>query len=288
MSALFQLGQILRGQIGSYTIIKRLQESVWLATSQSKQTVIVKSVCHFRLQNERDVLKSFQSRSPFVRPLIDEIADPSDPPAIVLKYAADHLLNASVSRKLTSPEIKYVARRILEAFRMLHEDGFVHTVLKPIAHFSHGGYAKDGDLIGAPIWRSPEPQLQIGWGTPTDIWSFGSLIITLVYGDNFFLFEPDVPAGHEDYELRILTRQCQFFGPFPVTYQGISSLETLAILTYIMRSLPPEKYKPFKRITEKEVSKVDRDFILKIMKLDPRDRPSARELLEDEWFNIET
>lgn len=30
-------------------------------------------------------------------------------------------------------------------------------------------YAKDGDLIGAPTWRSPEGQLRIGWGTQTDI-----------------------------------------------------------------------------------------------------------------------
>lgn len=37
-------------------------------------------------------------------------------------------------------------------------------------------YAKDSDLIGAPIWRSPEAQLRIGWGTPTDIWSFGALV----------------------------------------------------------------------------------------------------------------
>lgn len=73
------------------------------------------------------MLKRFQARSPFIRPLIDEIADPSDPPAIVLKHADDHLLNAAASKRLTSPEIKYVARRILEALKLLHEDGFVHT-----------------------------------------------------------------------------------------------------------------------------------------------------------------
>lgn len=89
--------------------------------------MIVKSVRHFRLENERDVLKRFQPRTPFIRPLIDEIVDPSDPPAIVLKHLDDHLLNASASQRLTSREIKYVARRILEALRVLHEDGFVHT-----------------------------------------------------------------------------------------------------------------------------------------------------------------
>ena len=37
-------------------------------------------------------------------------------------------------------------------------------------------WARDCDVIGAPIWRSPEAMLQIGWGTPTDIWSFGAMV----------------------------------------------------------------------------------------------------------------
>lgn len=35
---------------------------------------------------------------------------------------------------------------------------------------------------------------------------------------------------------------------------------------------------------EKEISKEDRDFLGRVMNLDPRDRPMARELLGDEWF----
>lgn len=89
--------------------------------------MIVKSVQHFRLQNERDVLKRFQSRTPFIRPLVDEVVEPSDPPAIVLRHLDENLLDASIARKLTSPEIKYVARRILEALRVLHNDNYVHA-----------------------------------------------------------------------------------------------------------------------------------------------------------------
>jgi serine/threonine protein kinase len=51
-----------------------------------------------------------------------------------------------------------------------------------------------------------------------------------------------------------------------------------------MDGVPPEKMKPFERITEQEVSKEDKAFLLKIMKLDPRDRPTAKQLMEDEWF----
>lgn len=146
MACSLRLGQCVRGQNGLYTISKQLQETVWLARYEADanlmvdsashslfsrtgtdRRVIVKSVHHFRLQNERDVLNRFQSRTPFIRPLIDEIVDPADPPAIVLKYLDDHLLNASVSKRLTNQEIKYVARRILEALKVLHEDKFVHT-----------------------------------------------------------------------------------------------------------------------------------------------------------------
>jgi serine/threonine protein kinase len=95
--------------------------------TQNQLPVIVKSVRHFRLENERTVLKRFQDSTRYIRPLLDEIVDPPDPPAIVLRHLDDSLLNASASRKLASSEVKYVARRIPEALKLLHEEGFVHT-----------------------------------------------------------------------------------------------------------------------------------------------------------------
>lgn len=44
---------------------------------------------------------------------------------------------------------------------------------------------------------------------------------------------------------------------------------------------------PFYLTTEKEVCKKDKEFIGKIMMMDWRDRPTAQELLEDEWFKEE-
>lgn len=37
-------------------------------------------------------------------------------------------------------------------------------------------FAQHGDSIGTPIFRSPEAQLQMRWGTATDIWSFGAMV----------------------------------------------------------------------------------------------------------------
>jgi len=76
------------------------------------------------VENERNVLRHFQDRTPYLRPLIDEIEEPSDPPTIVLKYLEDHLLNASIKKTLNRRELKYVSRRILEALKVLHEEGY--------------------------------------------------------------------------------------------------------------------------------------------------------------------
>lgn len=79
----------------------------------------------------------------------------------------------------------------------------------------------------------------------------------------------------------------QYFGPFPSSYKEIADEETLAILEYVMNAVPAEMMKPFKRASKKEITPEDKAFVSKVMKLDPRDRPTAKELLEDEWFTAE-
>jgi hypothetical protein len=84
--------------------------------------------------------------------------------------------------------------------------------------------------------------------------------------------------------LQILIKQHQFFGPFPLSYKEIADDETLVILIYVMYGEPREEMKPFRRVGEREISGEDKVFVLKDMKLDPRDKPTAKELLQDEWF----
>jgi serine/threonine protein kinase len=89
---------------------------------------VAKSVRHFRLQNERDILCRFQNRTTFIRPLIDELLDdPSHPPTLILRYLDDDTLHASNNQRFTRPEVKYVAQKVLEALAVLHDEGFVHT-----------------------------------------------------------------------------------------------------------------------------------------------------------------
>ena len=88
-----------------------------------REKVILKSAPQSRLDNEREVLRSFSGR-PYIRQLLDEVADP---PCLILEFLDDNLLDASNAKKLRKADIKFVAKNILEALKDFHEVGFVHT-----------------------------------------------------------------------------------------------------------------------------------------------------------------
>jgi serine/threonine protein kinase len=103
---------------------------------ENQQKVVAKSVRHFRLHNERDILLRFQNRTPCIRPLIDELEDSAVPPTLILRYLDDDALRASNKRRLTRPEVKYVAKQVLEALSVLHDEGFVHTGILRLSQVS--------------------------------------------------------------------------------------------------------------------------------------------------------
>ncbi|KAK4233117.1 kinase-like domain-containing protein [Achaetomium macrosporum] len=297
MTSILKIGQRLNGRLSTYSIVKELhraadQGAVFLATNQDSEKCIVKSIRgHWRLQNEADVLKRYQGKTPFLRPLLDEIVEPSDPPSIVLKHLDADLLTESNRKRLSRPETKQVAKCVLQALRVLHEDGMVHTDIKLdnilIQLGDCGGvvsqdseFAK-GHLIGAGFTRSPEATFQIPWGTATDI--------CLLYGGNYHLFNPAIDKVRPEddlYELTVLKRMYKFFGPFPRSYEDFNDEETMIFVNHLNSQGPPEK--PFHLVTKREIPPADNVFIRKIMKLDPRDRPTAEQLLQDEWFTEES
>ena len=70
-----------------------------------------------------------------------------------------------------------------------------------------------------------------------------------------------------------------------MSYGQIADDERLGILEAVINLINEHNLqKPFRLSVDKELSDEDRLFVCKIMKLDPRDRPTAKELLEDEWF----
>jgi casein kinase II subunit alpha len=186
--------------------------------------VIIKAAPKPRLDNERHVLQHFRGR-PGIRQLLDQTRDP---PSLVLEHLHDNLLAASNAKRLAKSEIKFIAKKILEALQTFHEDGYVHTGIilafpfyerksscrhtdtnrtlniKPdnillnyggnttrditladcgdscfVQPKDHLKYGESGHIIGAHMFRSPEAMMSLRWGSPTDIWSFGTTVSDL-------------------------------------------------------------------------------------------------------------
>lgn len=85
--------------------------------------VVIKTAPVERFENERNVLKNFQGR-PYIRQMLDET---EDPPSMVLKHLNDNLLSVSAGKAIEGLDVKFVAKRILQALHALHEDGYTHT-----------------------------------------------------------------------------------------------------------------------------------------------------------------
>ncbi|KDN70502.1 putative serine/threonine protein kinase [Colletotrichum sublineola] len=311
---LFSINQVLKGRKSTYTIINELyraadEGAVYLARDQNQSKCIVKSVRgHWRLQNEANVLQSYQLKTPFLRPIVDEVISPIDPPSIILRHLDSELLTESKKKRLTRPEIKQVARCILEALLILHKDRMVHTDVKLDNIFVNCGqnkqrfseiqlgdcggvvsedsdFAREGHAIGAAFTRSPEAMLELPWGTSTDVWSFGNAILSLVHGGGYHHFDPGwegIKPGDQDYDITVLKRMYHSLGPFPPSIAEILDPEAFQIINFLNQQGRPQKL--LERWSTKEIPSADNDFIRRILKLDPRERPTVEKILEDEWF----
>jgi casein kinase II subunit alpha len=121
--------------------------------------------------------------------------------------------------------------------------------------------------------------------------TFGLLIlfeqlISLMWGYNWHIFKPkDVEPNDVNYGVRVLTEQVRRFGPVPLGYEEIANDDRLGILTFVINYIKDNQLqRPFSMLVNEELSQRDKDFILRIMKLDPRDRLTAKELLQDKRF----
>ncbi|EUC31986.1 hypothetical protein COCCADRAFT_38009 [Bipolaris zeicola 26-R-13] len=213
MSSLFWICQFLKGHASKYTIYER---------------------------NLRYYVVCAQ-RTPYLRPLIDEINEPSVPITIILERLQGDLLEGSATKTLNRRELKYVSRCVFEAINILHEDGFVHAGTTLIS-MSHGTL---------PL-------------------TYGHSLISPIYGGRLNLFRPKgMKQDNEEYSSKIAE---------------IAHIEAALSILYLVQTIAQKKKTSFIQVTEKEVTKRDNIFISKMMKLDWRDPPTAKELLEDDWW----
>jgi hypothetical protein len=92
-----------------------------------RSVVIKSSQAHSGVTNERNVLKKFQHRTPYIRAMIDEIQIPDLPVTIALEHLDSNIWDASAGKALNRNELKHVSRCVLEALKTLHDGGYVHA-----------------------------------------------------------------------------------------------------------------------------------------------------------------
>jgi hypothetical protein len=92
-------------------------------SNSQNQNVIIKTAPKFYFENERNVLRHFQGR-PHIRRILNKT---HDPPTMILYHLDDNILAVCSKEPLEGQNIKYVAKRVLQALQALHEDGYTHT-----------------------------------------------------------------------------------------------------------------------------------------------------------------
>lgn len=83
--------------------------------------------------------------------------------------------------------------------------------------------------------------------------------------------------------MRVCVKHVPWFGAYPLSYEKMADEKALGGMVTVMENTA-DTQTPFSRLTEKDISNEDKEFILKMMKMDLNERPAALQLLRDEWF----
>ncbi|KAJ4473994.1 kinase-like protein [Lentinula edodes] len=152
---------------------------------------------------------------------------------------------------------------------------------------------KELEVTSAPL-RAPEVLLLGSWNEKVDIWTFGCLIFEFVVGQSLFRHES---SKHEDITLdstayhlhQIACFLVEFeFPPEVLQYSRLASTYFNTDCTF-KNSLPLQWFSikgqinNTKKFSPEDVQSTS-EIVERCLELDPADRPTAAELLNDPWF----
>lgn len=94
-------------------------------------------------------------------------------------------------------------------------------------------------------------------------------------------------ADDVEFPAHVLIEQTRYFGPFPLSYKQLLDADQERILAAIHIFVEERGIrKPFSLVEDKEITPEDKAFLCEITQLDPRDRPTANDLLKHCWFDV--
>ena len=170
-------------------------------------------------------------------------------------------LMLSMNRTYTEQEISTIMKNVLKGLILIHSKNLIHRDIKAANIFlSEDGFAKLGDFgvgtklgigdfrnskKGSPYWMSPQVVKNLNYDTKTDIWSLGITCCEMCNG------EP----------------------PF-------AELNPQNVMEQI--GTHPPKVDEF--IKKEEHTKEFYDFVKKCLEVEPKQRPTAKELIQHEFI----
>ena len=96
---------------------------------------------------------------------------------------------------------------------------------------------------------------------------------------------PKIDEADDTFLAHVLIRQFGFCGPCPETYAEIagSFMPEVNALQQAVTNTGGEK--GYRNTLARYINEKDMQFLTSLMKIDPRDRPSAKQLLHNPWFS---
>ena len=149
-------------------------------------------------------------------------------------------------------------------------------------------------IIQPCIYRAPEVMINSPWDTTTDLWNLGPVLLELHLARQMFYGKV---TQHESYDPKLhLYEMADFFGPFPKKLlakgnqdivkecfddegkiEGYSQLGSRSSL---------ESGPWMEGLNEKE-REIFGSFLRAMMKIDPAERPTIKELLQHPWLHAD-
>ena len=100
-----------------------------------------------------------------------------------------------------------------------------------------------------------------------------------------FFDPPKIEESDETYLAHVIIRQFGFFGPCPEKYAEVASsvMPQVGAIQHAINN--SGGHKVYRNSIARRINEKDLEFLSSFMKIDPRDRPLAIELLQNSWYD---